>query len=231
MIRIIDNFYSNPDDIRSDALKSRYQLISNGNYPGKDGLNRMYVTPELETKIKKLFPGPNYKITCSRFRYALEDDTYMSYVHADSYGRRTGWHILIYLTEDPPYRDGVTFYQAPDGRKHWDHPEQEYEWDFPLWKPWMEVEYKFNRAVILDYSYYHSPMNRGGFGTSIQNSRLLHIIEVIDVNSPANKDGVFSERVSMPENHHPYGREDDDQAPPWSDAEAVAYERVEYLEN
>lgn len=229
MIRIIDNFYTNPDDIRNDALKSKYQLISNGNYPGKDGLNRMHVTPELESKFRKLFPDPKYQITCSRFRYALEDDTYMSYVHADSYGRRTGWHILIYLSKDTEHKDGVTFYKSPDGHKHWENLDQNYEWDFPLWSQWNEVEYKYNRAVVVDYSYFHAPMNRGGFGTSIDNSRLLHIIEVINVDSPANKDGVFSERVCMPEDHHPYSGKNDNETPVWSDAETAAYERIEYL--
>jgi hypothetical protein len=231
MIRVIDNFYDDPDKIRAEALASRYQLISNGNYPGRDGLNRMYLTPELETKIQKIFPGDKYKVHCSRFRHALKDDTYMSYVHADSYGRQTGWHILVCLTPDPPYRDGVTLYKSPEGKKYWQTVRQKHDWDFPLWTAWNEVEYKYNRAVIIDYSYFHAPMNRGGFGNSIENSRLLHIIEVINVDSPANKNGIFSERVSMPENHHPDGRKNDDQTFAWSDAETAAYERIEYLEN
>jgi hypothetical protein len=229
MIRIINDFYTDPDEVRTKALKSRYQLISNGNYPGKDSLDRMYVTPELESKIKRIFPDPKYQITCSRFRYALEDDTYMAYVHADSYGKCTGWHILIYLSDNKDVKDGLTLYKAPDGKKCWENFDQDYDWDFPLWTPWKDVEYKYNRAVIVDYSYFHAPMTRGGFGVSIENSRLLHIIEVINVESPANKNGIFSERVCMPENHHPYSRKDNNETSTWSDAETAAYERVEYL--
>ena len=231
MIRIIDNFYDDPYKIRDDGLKSKYQLISNGNYPGRDGLTRMYLTPELQTKIKKLFPDDEYKVQCSRFRYALEDDTYMSYVHADSFGRRAGWHILVYLTPDPPFKDGISLYTPPSGEKFWKTVDEKHDWDFPLWSKWNEVEYRYNRAVVIDYSYFHAPMNRGGFGNSIENSRLMHIIEVINVNSPANKNGVFSERVSMPENHHPDGRKNDNQTLVWSDTETAAYERIEYLEH
>ena len=230
MIRVIDNFYDDPDKMRREGLTSKYQLISNGNYPGRDSLNRMYLTPELQTKIQNLFPGDEYKVQCSRFRYALGDDTYMSYVHADSYGRRAGWHILVYLTPDPPFRDGISLYTSPSGDRFWKEVyEKRDSWDFPDWTKWNEVEYKYNRAVVIDYSYFHAPMNRGGFGTSIENSRLMHIIEVINVNSPANKNGIFSERVSMPVNHHPDRRKNDDQTLLWSDAETAAYERIEYL--
>ena len=33
MIRIIDNFYANPDEVREFALKEKYSVY--GNYPGK----------------------------------------------------------------------------------------------------------------------------------------------------------------------------------------------------
>jgi hypothetical protein len=231
MIRVVDNFYDDPDKIVEQAKASKYQLISNGNYPGKDGLNRLYTNPELERKLGKLFPGPRYKMICSRFRYALEGDTYMSYVHSDNWGIKSGWHVLIYLTKNAASKDGLTLYETKYGQRYWKDEAEEHTWDFPEWKPWKTHKYKYNQAVIIDYCYFHAPMNRGGFGKSFDDCRLLHIIEIIDTNRPANKDRSFVKCVSMPEKHHPDGGYDDDQSSTWSDSEATSYERVEHLEH
>jgi hypothetical protein len=229
MIRIVRDFYEHPDEVLEFALNSKYQLISNGNYPGKDSLDRMIVPSELTKRVRELFPGDRYQIECSRFRYALDNDTYMSYVHADSWCRKSGWHILVYLTKNPPERDGITLYESKDGQRHWRDSEEEFTWDFPEWVPWMEVGYEYNHAVVIDYSYFHSPMNRGGFGTYMKDSRILHIIEVVDTESPANKDRVRVKGVSVSTEQHPHCREDYDETLSWSDTETASYERVEYF--
>jgi len=232
MIRVIKNFYDDPDSIVEKALECKYQLISNGNYPGRDSLNRMYSSPELERKLEKVFPGGRYKMTCSRFRYALEDDTYMSYVHADAGGKCAGWHVLVYLTKNPPYKDGLTLYETKEtGQRYWKDEDDEHVWDFPNWRPWKEIEYEYNQAVVVDYSYFHAPMNRGGFGNSIENSRLMHIIEVIDTQRTGDENGSLFKSVGVSEHHHPYGRENNDETLTGSDTEATSYERIEYLEH
>jgi hypothetical protein len=232
MIRIIKNFYDDPDEMVEKARSSRYQLISNGNYPGKDGLDRMFATPELERKLELVFPSDRYKIVCSRFRYALENDTYMSYVHADSDGRCRGWHVLIYLTKNSPVKDGLALYEAKTtGQRYWKDDEEEHNWDFPNWKPWQEVEYEYNQAVIVDYSYFHAPIIRGGFGNSIENSRILHIIEVVDIQRSTDKYGCLVKSIGVTEHHHPYSRENHHKTLLGSDAETTSYERIEYLEN
>jgi hypothetical protein len=232
MIRIIKNFYDDPAEMVEKAVASRYQLISNGNYPGKDSLDRMFTTPELTSKLERVFPCDKYKMTCSRFRYSLEDDTYMSYVHADNPGRHRGWHVLIYLTKNSPFKDGLTLYEKNStGQRYWKDEEEEQNWDFPTWKPWKEVEYEYNQALIVDYSYFHAPMNRGGFGNSIENSRILHIIEVVDIQRSTDKDGHLVKSVGMTEHHHPYSRENHHETLLGSDAKTASYERIEYLEN
>jgi hypothetical protein len=227
MIRVVQNFYDDPDEIVKNAFSLKYQLISNGNYPGKDSLNRMIVTPELEMKIRKFFPdAERFKITCSRFRYSIEGDTYMSFVHSDSWGRKSGWHILVYLSKAAPVLDGITLYETKEGQRHWKDPREDLE--LTDWIPWTHVNYEYNQAVILDYSYFHAPLN-SGFGNSILNSRFLHIIEIVDTQSPSNKDRYPVLRVRMPGEHHPDGRDDDDETLSWSDSETAAYERIEYL--
>jgi hypothetical protein len=230
MLRIVKNFYDDPDEMVRKARESKYQLISNGNYPGKDSLDRMFTTPELNSKLKRIFPGDRFKMTCSRFRYAVEDDTYMSYVHADAGGRRAGWHVLIYLTKDPPFKDGLTLYENALRQRYWKDEDEDPGWDFPNWTPWNEVEYEYNQAIIVDYSYFHAPKIRGGFGTSFESSRLLHIIEVIDTQRSRDKHGSLVERVSVTEQHHPYSWKNNDETLAGSDSETTSYERIEYLE-
>jgi len=233
MIRIIDNFFTRPDEIRDYALKSSYDLISIGNYPGKDSLEKLYMPPELKSDLSRIFPDPRYAVICSRFRWARKGDPHMSYIHADNHSRKAGWHVLIYLTKNPPIKDGISLYKTPDGRKVWadeeDDPLDEYK--YPEWQKWCEVEYVYNRAVILDYSYFHAPMNKESFGDNIDDSRLLLIIEIIDTNSPANKNRIFKTCITMSKHKHPYSRDDDNEPLAWSETDIASYERIENLEN
>jgi len=230
MIRIVKNFYDDPEDMMNMAFSQKYDLISHGHYPGKDSVNKMIITPELERKIRKIFPDERYKIVRSRFRYATDNDMPMGYVHADTWGRKAGWHILIYLTKNPPIKDGLVLYETKEGLRRWVGPEQKFIWDFPDFSPWNKIEYEFNEAIIFDYSYLHAPEKRGGFGDCMKNSRLLHIIEVFDVQSPAYNYGSSIEGVSMSTEEHPDTRKNHDETLAWSDAEIATYERVEYLE-
>jgi len=185
MLRIVDDFYKDPDAIRELALGSKYELISSGNYIGRDTLNTNITFPELEERVRELFPEDYYKIVCSRFRTAIEGDTHMSFVHADSEEVGGGWHILIYLSKDD-VEDGVTLYEhtvhgRTSGKLNIDHIKDTE--NFEKFKPIQTVPYKYNRAVILDYAYFHSPMHHSGFGEDITTSRLMHIIEVCDSRS------------------------------------------------
>ena len=233
MIRVIDNFFRHPDEIRDHALKSKYDLISIGNYPGKDSLEKLYMTPELKEELSKLFPGPRYAVICSRFRYALKSDPHMSYIHADNHSRKAGWHVLIYLAKDPPVKDGISLYKTPDERKVWEDEEDDplERFIYPDWRKWCEVEYEYNRAVILDYAYFHAPMNKEAFGDVMENSRLMLIIEVIDTQSAANENRIFKSCIPMSKHKHPYSRDDNNETLAWSETDIASYERIEYVKH
>ena len=166
MLRVVKNFYKNPDEMRNMAINSKFELINWGNYIGSDTVDHMIMTPELESRIRELFPASYYKVTCSRFRSAIDGDTHLSFVHVDSDDRDSGWHILVYLVKDASIKDGIVFYTDITGTTEI-----------------ATQEYEYNTAVIVDYSYFHSSMHRTGYGDCVANSRLLHIIEIMDTRS------------------------------------------------
>jgi hypothetical protein len=212
MIKIVDNFYKNPDKIRKMALESKYELISSGNYIGHDTLDKNVIFPELEQNIRSIFPDPHCKVVCSRFRSAVEGDTHLTFVHADAYERDSGWHILIYLTKGK-YKDGLTFYDHVNSGPmctEWNAEHGVDTEDFEKFIPKNTIPYKYNRAVVLDYSYFHSPMHHTGIGDSIKNSRLMHIIEVIDDRSAHYKYRLSFPGAGMARNDEPNGGNDDD---------------------
>ena len=186
------NFYNDPDTIYKNALNSKYERIPGGPYLGRDTLDTMIVTDELKNKVATYFPFP-VKIVKSRYRYAIEGDSLLSYIHCDQ-EKQENWHILISLTK-PQSDNNDTSYD--DGLYLWEHVKYgKYCTEKQLkdnnfmkdlvkdtqnlykWKLWHTEPYEYNKAVIVNYSYFHSSIPITGFGDSINNSRLLHIIEV-----------------------------------------------------
>ena len=185
MLRVVENFYDFPDEMYEKAISAKYELISSGNYMGRDSMDRMVMTPELFSKIRQIFPDDHYKIIRSRFRNAMEGDTYMSFIHSDCAGTEQGWHILISLTKNNT-PDGLVLYEHEKYGKLCVEPNEDFWTDtcnFAKWSPWKTQPYKYNTAVIVDYGYFHAPMCKTGHGDSIKDSRLLHIIEIVDTRS------------------------------------------------
>jgi len=192
MLKVVHNFYKDPDAMRQMALNAKYELINWGNYIGRDTVDHMIMTPELEERIRELFPESYYKVTCSRFRSAIEGDTHLSFVHIDSTDRDSGWHILVYLVKDPSIKDGLVFYD-----------------DVMDTEQSGVQEYEYNTAVVVDYSYPHSSMHKTGYGDCVENSRLLHIIEIMDTRTAHYKEASAGTSVGVFLQEQPDGRDDD----------------------
>lgn len=207
-VKIVRNFYRDPDDIRKRALESKYELISSGNYIGHDTIDRGVNFPELETRLRELFPEDYYRVVCSRFRSAIDGDTHLSWIHSDSNERKAGWHVLVYLSKQHP-EDGITLYDhdtygtttdiwVPSLTKDTENTE--------IFRPVKTIPYEYNTAVILDYSQFHSSVGHSGFGDDITTSRLMHIIEICDVRSAHYKYRISRPGACVPADDDPYSR-------------------------
>jgi hypothetical protein len=183
----IPNFYNDPDHIRSDALNAKYERIPGGPYLGRDTLDTMIITPELQEKVASYFPFP-VKIVKARYRYAVDGDTLLSYIHCDQ-EEKPHWHILISLNAHEENREDSLClwehikYGKYSTEKQIKNPRIMHDLmrdtqNMSKWKLWHTESYEYNKAVIIDYSYFHSSSVKTGFGSSINDSRLMHIIEV-----------------------------------------------------
>lgn len=186
-VKVIDNFFKCPDEIRSMALEEKYQKFNNGYYGGCDTINRMIVIDEMKEKIMDIF-GKDIEIAVSRFRFIREKDYARAFIHSDQqhFDGKKGFHVIICLTPDEKIKenDSTVFYEHPKAGRFVKSQE-----DIDIlgketlitknFSEYKSVEHKYNRCIIVDYSFYHSPRYINGYGDSIENCRLLYITEVI----------------------------------------------------
>lgn len=187
-IEVIDNFFKNPNEIRSIALEEKYERFNNGFYGGRDTLNRMIVIDEMKEKIKNIL-NKEHEIITGRFRSVTEKEYGRSYIHEDSnVFNKPGLHILICLTPDNLIKknDAIVFYKHKElgiSAKNLDNYTLEKSLKETLvidkFIEYKSIEYKYNRCIILDYGIFHSPRYMNGYGDSLENSRLLYIIEAL----------------------------------------------------
>lgn len=119
-ITIIDNFYSNPDEVREIALQQEYSLSENGAWPGERSIKNLdAINPDLfqffSKSILSIFYPPEYRIgfdivTCFQKITPRHNEKYhpknMGWIHND--GCLFGG--LIYLTKNPEKDTGTSIY-------------------------------------------------------------------------------------------------------------------------
>jgi len=178
---IIDDFYSNPQEVREFALKQDYNVT--GNFPG------VRTAPFLWDSIKNWIGkhiepqhGPiewlNTEYT-GAFQYTTAVNR--SWIHADSNNK---WAGVLYLTPDAPASGGTGLfkhketglYKAPRDKnnkidkKLLDKVYDDCQ-DMTKWEMVDFIGNKFNRLVIYQGDLFHSSLDY--FGNNIENGRLF----------------------------------------------------------
>jgi hypothetical protein len=186
---IVDNFYTDPDQIRNYVLSSNKNEESNGNYAGVMSVDSFLTQEHLDiisTLIgNKVIPSTSFT---GKFRFTKEKDEYQQDIHFDPYGN--SWAGVVYLTPNIEDTDGTIF---------WKHKKtglesiprtlkgiNQYGWkdtddlktflttegvDHSCWNKTMVVPYKYNRMVIFRPWMFHSPGS--SFGDTFENCRLI----------------------------------------------------------
>lgn len=181
---VVDNFYHDPDSVRSFALSKQYHEGGFGKgYIGRRTVERFH-TKDLFHSFKEImgmdldkdsweFNGMN-----GRFQVAWAGEPLV--YHCDS----QKWAAMIFLTPDAPYSCGTTLYAHKKTRarsyhdKGWDASwGQELGGDPHLdgtpFEPVDVIGNVYNRLVIFDASSIHSASQY--FGTVMSNARLWHM--------------------------------------------------------
>lgn len=185
---IIDNFYSNAEDVRDYILTQEFSV--KGNYPGRR--TKSFATTELKEIIQSYvepfggkiieFPIPKNdgsdsdKIYNGSFQYTTSRDR--SWVHIDGYNN---WAGVVYLTPDAPLSSGTAFYRFHDGTTctkdmnilNSKVETDNFSQDMTKWKKMDEVGNVFNRLILFNANRFH--MSQDYFGDSKENGRLFQV--------------------------------------------------------
>jgi hypothetical protein len=192
-IIVLDDFYSNPNEIREFALNSPYPDPGDEcTYPGKNSGDNFY-PDELHNRFEQIL---NRKLTPASmngyFRISLETDSYKQYVHVDP-----SWEFgaVCYLTSPEQVVDegGTSFWihnktkmetcpvNDEQAKYHGYSSAKETWWttvygeglDRSKWTRYMLCPMKFNRLVLFRTRLWHS--HNCNFGTNLQNGRLIQL--------------------------------------------------------
>ena len=180
---IIDDFYSNPMDVREFALKQEYAV--RGNYPGQRTIS--FLTDDIKSKLKDiLYPfagevtewGGEYT---GSFQYTTANDR--SWIHSDS---TTDWAAVCYLTPNAPvsagtgiFRHKETGWMTYDYKRQYDEnynnqaPPGHHMQDYTKWEMVDRVGNVFNRLIMYRADNYHVSLDY--FGKDINDGRLFQV--------------------------------------------------------
>ena len=105
---VVDNFYSNPDDVRAFAMGVEYEGSSQW-YKGKRS-KEQYNFPGIQESFeeimnRKLKPLNEHGM-CGRFQFLTAQDPLV--YHYDT----QQWAAMIYLTPDAPPGSGTSLYRS-----------------------------------------------------------------------------------------------------------------------
>ena len=179
---IIDDFYSDVDELREFALQQDFGV--KGNYPGNR--TKSFLNDSIKETIERII-SPHYgKVTrwaeeqyTGAFQYTTAQDR--SWIHAD---QTTKWAGVCYLTPDAPLSAGTGLFRhkptgitmAPkneDGSYNRELLNEIYKdsQDMTKWELVDRFANKYNRLVLYRGDHFHMSMDY--FGRDLYNGRLF----------------------------------------------------------
>ena len=195
VLAIIDDFYPDPERIRELAFSQlRFKYIDGAYYPGQTSefptglLYPRWAMEKINSDLKNKVQ-PVMEIQNGHFRVAKEGDPVRAHIHVDI----CDVSAFIYLTPDLPKDAGTSFWYHK--RLNTDrflprhHPAQletlrrnsltmdEFVEKISLehlkldeWEETDRVEYRYNRCLIIDPTYFHSQTRV--YGSDLQTGRM-----------------------------------------------------------
>ena len=179
---IIDDFYSNPAEVREFALQQEFFV--EGNFPGHR--TKSFLSDGIKETIQDILRPFAGEITgwggeyTGSFQYTTAFDR--SWIHSDSY---TDWAGVLYLTPDAPLTAGTGIFKHKETGmmtwRHQDHTQEETE-NSPHWNhgrditKWDMVDRYgniFNRLIMYRADNFHISLDY--FGQSLEDGRLFQV--------------------------------------------------------
>ena len=178
----IDNFYSNPMDVREFALRQEFKV--RGNYPGQR--TESFLSDTTKKTLRDILHPFAGEITdwggeyTGSFQYTTASDR--SWIHADS---TTDWAAVCYLTPDAPLTAGTGIFRHKEtGWSNFDYRNNDPEYlrqappghdsqDYTKWEMVDRIGNVFNRLIMYRADNYHVSLDY--FGKDMYDGRLFQV--------------------------------------------------------
>ena len=178
----IDNFYSNPMDVREFALRQEFKV--RGNYPGQR--TESFLSDATKKTLRDILYPFAGEITnwggeyTGSFQYTTASDR--SWIHADS---TTDWAAVCYLTPDAPLTAGTGIFRHKEtGWSNFDYRNNDPEYlrqsppghdsqDYTKWEMVDRIGNVFNRLILYRADNYHVSLDY--FGKDMYDGRLFQV--------------------------------------------------------
>lgn len=192
---VVDDFYSDPDELVRVALGSmREEDSPSGNYAGVM-TTQSYLGEQLRGVFQKLTLEPSINSSTNangRLRFTRANDSYKFHIHYDV-DVKTKWAGVVYLSKEHPKTEGTCFWRhlrtglevAPNTVEGF----AKYGWssfqdlkafletegiDESLWEKTFSIPYKYNRLVLFRPWLLHSP--GPPWGDTLESCRIVQTI-------------------------------------------------------
>ena len=179
---IIDDFYSDVDELREFALQQDFGV--KGNYPGNR--TNSFLNDSIKETIEKIVSPFYGKVTywsedqyTGAFQYTTSRDR--SWIHAD---QTTKWAGVCYLTPDAPLSAGTALYKHKPTGLSMAPRKEDGSYDLELlalvnkdsqdmtkWELVDRLANKYNRLVLYRGDHFHMSMDY--FGQDLYDGRLF----------------------------------------------------------
>lgn len=188
-ISVIDNFYSDFEKVRNEALLLNYQKPSSGTWNGLKSTDALSIAETSYKRLADLLPIKTMaweRVTIADYFWQESSVGTCSLLRGDEadcihFHLRSGLYAaVVYLCSAPNSSfHGISFYQhrglltkyCNTGDEHLAMYRQDGS-EPSRWNKWHEVTMEPNRAVLFNARYFH--MASQGFGNTPDNGRLVN---------------------------------------------------------
>jgi len=166
---VIDDFYANPDAVRSFALSQEFSV--KGNFPGMR--TKSFWTDDVKEaiegymqfagKITNWYPDSGYT---GAFQLATSQDR--TWIHSDPHNM---WAGVCYLTPDAPYTGGTGLFRHKETGEHNKITSDHEGYDYTKYDLFDRIGNRYNRLIIYRGDLFHASLDY--FGDNMHNGRLF----------------------------------------------------------